>query len=223
MTIHRATLTRILALAGIAGPIYYVGFVTVLGLLWPGYDPIAQTQSELGAVDAPHGLLMNVAGFMALGVVILAFAGAFHLVLRPSPWKLVATVLMAVAGLGMVTVGFFPCDTGCVDITRTSELHSTFSMPGAIGLPGAAMLSSLALRDDGRFGRVWQAASFLLGLAALASGPIIAADLLPDQLGLLQRAAMWTPVLWMSAVAVRLAALDRAERGAAAATPRAPR
>jgi hypothetical protein len=216
MTGHRATLTRILALAGIAGPIYYVGFVTVLGMLWPGYDPIGQTQSELGAVDAPHGLLMNVGGFMALGLVILAFAAAFLLVLRPSPWKLVATVLMAVAGAGMIVVGFFPCDAGCVDVTRTSELHSTFSMPGAIGLPAAAMLSSLAFRDDGRFGPAWQAASFLLGLGALASGPIIAADLLPDQLGLLQRAAMWTPVLWMSAVAVRLAALAQTERGAEA-------
>jgi hypothetical protein len=223
MTRHRATLTYILVLAGIAGPIYYVGLVTIIGLLWAGYDPIRQTQSELGAVDAPLGLLMNVGGFMALGLVILAFAAAFLLVLRPSPWKLVATVLMAIAGIGMVTVGFFPCDAGCVDVSRTSELHSTFSMPGAIGLPAAAMLSSLAFRDDGRFGSAWQAASFLLGLAALASGPIIAADLLPDQLGLLQRAAMWTPVLWMSAVAVRLAALARTGLGAVAAPARAPR
>jgi hypothetical protein len=223
MTSYRAILTRLLTFVAIAGPIYYVGFVTVLGMLWPGYDPIGQTQSELGAVDAPHGLLMNVAGFMALGVVILAFAGDFHLVLRPSPWKLVATVLMAVAGAGMIVVGFFPCDAGCVDVTRTSELHSTFNMPGAIGLPAAAMLSSLAFRDDGRLGPAWQVASFLLGLAALASGPIIAADLLPDQLGLLQRAAMWTPVLWMSAVAVRLAALARTEREAVPAPARAPR
>jgi hypothetical protein len=215
--------TRILTLVGIAGPIYYVGFVTLLGLLWPGYDPIRQTQSELGAVNAPHGLLMNVAGFMALGVVILAFAAAYHLVLRPSPWKLVATVLMAVAGLGMITVGNFPCDAGCVDVTRTSELHSTFSMPGAIGLPGAAMLSSLAFRDDGRFGHAWQVASFVLGLATLASGPIIAADLLADQAGLLQRAAMWTPILWMSAVAVRLAALTRTDRGTVPAAARAAR
>jgi hypothetical protein len=223
MTRQRALATRILTLVGIVGPIYYIGFVTLLGLLWAGYDPIRQTQSELGAVGAPHGLLMNVAGFMALGIVILAFAAAYHLVLRPGPWKLAATVLMAVAGAGMIVVGFFPCDAGCVDVTRTSELHSTFSMPGAIGLPAAALLSSLAFRDDGRLGPAWQVASFLLGLAALASGPIIAADILPDQLGLLQRAAMWTPVLWMSAVTVRLSALARAEGGAVPASSRAPR
>lgn len=198
--------TRFLALVGVAGPLYYIGFVAVLGALWPGYDPVRQTQSELGAVGAPHGLLMNVGGFMALGVIILVFAAMYHVALRASPWKLLATVLLVVAGLGMITVGFFPCDTGCVDVTRTSELHSTFSMPGAIGLPAAAMLSSVAFRSDGRLGSTWQASSFLLGLAALTSGPIIAADVLPEHLGLLQRAAMWTPVLWMSAVSLRLSA-----------------
>jgi hypothetical protein len=46
--------TRLRALVGIAGPIYYVGFVTVVDVLWPGYDPIGQTQSELGALGR-HG------------------------------------------------------------------------------------------------------------------------------------------------------------------------
>lgn len=205
--------TRFLTSMSIAGPIYYVSFVSLLGLLWAGYDPITRTQSELGAVDAPHGLLMNVAGFMALGVVILAFAATLHRVLRTSPSRVVATVLLVVAGLGMITVGFFPCDAGCVDVTRTSELHSTFSMPGAIGLPAAAMLSSFALREDGRLGPAWQTASFLIGVAALASGPIIATDLLLDHLGLLQRVAMWAPILWMSAVSLRLRDLAQAVSG----------
>lgn len=206
-TPQRARVTRFSTLVGVAGPIYYVGFVTLLGLLWAGYDPIRQTQSELGAVGAPHGLLMNVAGFMGLGVIILAFAVAYHLVLRPSPSRWVAAGLMVVAGVGMITVGFFPCDAGCVDITRTGELHSTFSMPGAIGLPVAVMLSSLAFRDDGRLGPAWQVVSFVLGLATLASGPIVATDLLPDHLGLLQRIGMWTPILWMSAVSLQLKAM----------------
>lgn len=214
MTRRRVPVTRFLALVGIAGPICYIAFVSLLGLLWAGYDPIRQTQSELGAVDAPHGLLMNVAGFMALGVVILAFAAAYHLVLRPSPWRWVAAGLMVVAGVGMVTVGFFPCDAGCVDVTRTSELHSTFSMPGAIGLPAAVMLSSLVFRSDGRLGPTWQLSSLLLGLATLASGPIVAADLMPDHLGLLQRIGMWAPVLWMSAVSLRLNAMARPPIGA---------
>jgi len=197
-------ISRVLRLVAIVGPIYYVGFVIVLGLLWPGYDPVGQTQSELGAVGAPHGLLMNTAGFMAVGVIILAFAATFAFALRASAWKLLASGLLVMAGLGMITVGFFPCDAGCVDVTRTGELHSTFSMPGAIGLPAAMMLSSQAFRSDGRIGLAWQAVSFWLGVASLASGPIVAADLLSDQLGLLQRIGMWIPILWMSAVSLRL-------------------
>jgi hypothetical membrane protein len=208
-------LTRVLTLAAIVGPIYYVGFVALLGLLWTGYDPVRQTQSELGSVEAPHGLLMNVGGFMLLGVVTLAFAGAYALVLRSSAWKLAAIAALAVAGLGLITVGFFPCDAGCVDVTRTGELHSVFSMPSAIGLPAAMMLSASALRADGRLGSSWQTASFGLGLLTLASGPVIAAELLPDVDGLLQRAGMGTAVLWISAVSLRLLALASHENRAA--------
>ena len=57
------------------------------------------------------------------------------------------------------------------------------------------MLSSLVFQHDGIFGRTGQVVTFVIGLPALSSGPIVAADLLPDQLGLLQRAAMWTPIL----------------------------
>jgi len=199
-----SSLTRLCTLVGIAGPISYVVFVTLLGLAWAGYDPVRQTQSELGAVDAPHGPLMNVAGFMGLGITILAFVAAFVRIVRASPWKLLAAAALIVAGLGMVTVGFFPCDAGCLDVTRTSELHSTFSMPGAIGLPVALTLSAMAFRRDGRFGTAWQVGSLWLGLLALSSGPIVAADLLPDAAGLLQRGAMWAPILWISAVSARL-------------------
>jgi len=66
----------LLALVGAAGPLLYVLLVTVLGLLWEGYDPIRDSMSELGSVESPYGPLMNVAGCMALGVSILAFAAA---------------------------------------------------------------------------------------------------------------------------------------------------
>jgi hypothetical membrane protein len=199
------TLRRALALVGAVGPVGYLVLVTVLGLLWDGYDPIRDTQSELGAVDAPHRLVMNLAGFMGLGVSLLAFAAAYWLLLRPSWAKTLATGLLAVAGVGMVVVGFFPCDAGCVDVTATGRLHSVFSMPGAIGLPAAAMVSALAFRRDGRFGTLWQAVSFWLGLVSLASGPLIAVELVEGGNGLLQRAAMWPSLLWLTTVSLKLA------------------
>lgn len=199
-----------LILIGIAGPLFYVVMTTVLGVLWDGYDQIRDTQSELGAVDSPYRHLMNFAGFSALGVSIVAFATAYALAFRRGIWHTLATLLLVVAGAGMVIVGFLPCDPGCVDVTQTGRLHGTFSAPAAIGLPMAAMLSATVFRADGRFSTTWQAASFWLGLLALASGPVIAAELLDDANGLLQRAAMWPPLLWMTAVSMKLRSLASA-------------
>lgn len=79
---------------------------------------------------------------MGVGVSILAFSAAYHLLLRGSPPKGPVTALLVIAGAGMVVVGFFPCDAGCVDVTRTGALHSIFSAPAAIGLPVAATSGS---------------------------------------------------------------------------------
>lgn len=201
---------RALAAVGAVGPMLYVGLTMVLGLTWTGYDPIRDTQSELGAVDSPVQVVMNVAGFMGLGVSILAFAGAYAIVLRPGWPTWVATALLVVAGVGMVVVGFFPCDPGCVDVTTTGRLHGVFSAPGAIGLPAAAMVSALVFGRDGRWSTGWQLTSFVLGALSLASGPIIAAEVVAGANGLLQRAGMWPSLLWVSAVSIRLLVLTRA-------------
>lgn len=195
-------------MAPVVGTVSYLVLVTVLGVLWDGYDPVAQTQSELGAVDAPHTVLMNVGGFMVLGLSILAFAGAYLLLLRRSLARDVAVGLLGLAGLGMVTVGFFPCDPGCVDVTATGRLHGVFSMPGAIGLPGAAIVSAVALREDARFSVLWQGVSLGLGLASLLSGPLIAAEVFPEVNGLLQRVGMWSSLLWMVALSAKLVTLE---------------
>jgi hypothetical protein len=79
------------------GPLLYVLLVTVLGLLWEGYDPIRDSMSELGGVESPYGRLMNVAGFMALGVSILAFAAAYRLLLPRGRWQAIALPLAAMA------------------------------------------------------------------------------------------------------------------------------
>ena len=219
---RHAGLARALALIGAVGPVAYIVLTTVLGLLWEGYDPIRDTQSELGAVNSPYRTVMNVVGFMGLGVCILAFAGAYSLVLRDGWAKVLAVSLLALAGIGMVVVGFFPCDANCVDVTQTGRLHGTFSMPGAIGLPVAEMLTAMVFRRDGRFGTAWQAVSFWLGLLALASGPMVQAGLFEGSLGLLQRAGMWPPILWMTAVSLRLRALVPRRQGRGIRQARAP-
>ena len=79
---------RILALCGIVGPIIYAIVLTVLGLLWPGYNPISQYMSELGAVDAPHPIVMNVLGFQLLGIFMIDFGfGLYRGIIRDGAQK----------------------------------------------------------------------------------------------------------------------------------------
>jgi hypothetical protein len=200
----RGRIGHLAGLIAMVGPLFYVTLTTVLGLVWTGYDPLRQTQSELGSVGAPHAAIMNLAGFSLLGVVLLLFAWVYRSSIPGGVGVWLATVCLVVAGLGMLIVGFFPCDPGCIDVTPTGRLHGTFSMPGAIGLPVAMMISAGVFRRDGRFGHGWQLASFAVGAVGLLMGPVIAAGLLNDVDGLLQRAAMWPPLLWTSAVALRL-------------------
>lgn len=207
MTTNRTA--RALAIVGTAGPVAYIVLTIVLGLLWDGYNPLRDTQSELGAVDSPYQHVMNIGGLMGLGVWILAFAGAYAMVLRWIWVKTLVVLLLVVAGVGMIVVGFFPCDAGCVDVTRTGRLHGLWSAPGAFSLSAAAMASSQVFRLDGRFSMPWQFASFWGGVLSLAIGPVVGADLVPEWNGLLQRTGMWLAILWMAAVSARLAYLTK--------------
>jgi hypothetical protein len=79
-----------------------------------------------------------------------------------------------------------------------------FSIPGAVGLPAAAMVSAWVFSRDPRFGPGWPAGSFVVGVLSLASGPLIQAGIAQDANGLLQRLGMWPALLWMSLVSARL-------------------
>jgi hypothetical membrane protein len=207
---------RALLLAGVAGPLAYAALVVVLGLLTDGYQPIRDSMSELGAVDASHRHIMNIGGFMGLGVTILLFAAGFFMVLRDGWLPRLATGLLVAAGGFMIAVGFFPCDPSCVDVTLTGRLHSITSTPQAIALPLAAMVTAAVLRTDERIGTGWQAFSFWSGVTALATGPVVALDAVVAATGLVQRAGMGLSLLWMLAIAVKLRTLVPPDGGRSA-------
>jgi hypothetical membrane protein len=198
------------ALLGAAGPLVFMAVVLLAGLSWSGYDPVRQTQSELGAVDSPVRWMMNLGGFVLLGITLLAFALAYRSLLRPSGWREVVVVLLVLAGGGMIAVGFTPCDAGCIDVTTTGRWHSILSAPGAIGVSLAMVASGAAFRIDGRFSVRWQVASVTLGVLTLLSGPLIAREVFAGLGGLLQRAAMGVAMAWLCAVGVRLFLAARA-------------
>ena len=194
------------AAAGLAAlaPVVYLIVTIALGLALPGYSVVGDTQSELGASDAPRGWVMNFGGFFVLGLGVLAFALAYWAVLRGSLMATLAVALIVLAGVGTVAVSFFPCDPGCVDVTSTGRAHALLSAPGAIGLPGAAVLSAWVVRDKPAFGPAWAKGSFLAGATAFVAGPLVGLEVLDVFNGMIQRLGMWTALGWMSAICIRL-------------------
>ncbi len=61
----KATYLRALKLAAIIGPIQSVAGWAISGALWPGYDPLKKTISDLAANDSPVQLIQS--GFFLVG------------------------------------------------------------------------------------------------------------------------------------------------------------
>lgn len=102
---------RWLALAGVAGPVLFVAVFTLAGFLRPGYSPVGQDVSELGA--RPGAWLQN-ANFAVFGVLLVLFTVAFHRGMRPviDGGRLKACfALLTVSGLGVAAAGYFHVPT----------------------------------------------------------------------------------------------------------------
>jgi hypothetical protein len=99
--------------------------VLVAGSLHPGYSHASQFISELGATGAPYRAVMNFGGIIPAGVLTVAFALAMYWNFGPGFSLAVSSALAAVAGLGRLTAGIFPCDPGCsmVEMSRPAQIH----------------------------------------------------------------------------------------------------
>ncbi len=114
---------RLLSLAacGVAAPIAYTGAAFAASLKHPGYDHLRNFISELGATGAPGAPIMNFAGFLLYGVLIIAFALAVHRGIRADVGGWLGPTVLALYGLAYVGVALAPCDPGCQ--ATTPSLH----------------------------------------------------------------------------------------------------
>jgi Protein of unknown function (DUF998) len=106
---------------GLAAPIVFTGAAFAASLKHPGYDHLENFISELGATGAPGAPIMNFAGFLPYGVLIMAFALAIHRGIRAEAGGWLGPTLLALYGLAYVGVALAPCDPGCQ--ATTPSLH----------------------------------------------------------------------------------------------------
>ena len=120
-------LVTVSAVAGVIGPILFAIIVTMLGLLWNGYNPLTQTISELGATNAPNKDLQAL-NFAILGILSTIFAAGLGV---HSKSFLSTSVLIGIYGLGTLLVAGLPCDPGC-SFKSTSPVQTAHSLDALI-------------------------------------------------------------------------------------------
>lgn len=151
-------------LGGVVNPVAFVVTYTVAGALRPGYSPIRQPISDLGA--GRHGPLMDTIA-VARGLPLTVFAAGFAMVMRPVPgagWRRLATTLLVLRGLANVATGLF------TDAPATVAIHSVATVIALLSVVLAFLVTGRVLRRDARWRR-WGSYS----LAATAASVLLAA------------------------------------------------
>ncbi|MFC1976636.1 DUF998 domain-containing protein [Chloroflexota bacterium] len=199
-------MTRLLAICGIVGPIQFIVVILVFGLLRPGYDPIRQYMSELGAVGAPNAIAFILPEFL-LGLMMIAFAFGLHRGINEGKGSKLVPILIAVSGVGWLGASIFRCDVGCVNVSVTGTMHGLFGMFAVPPLLIAPLAILPRLKKDNRW-QSYRPFSLIMGALAVPFFCVMfSAEVSPalePYRGLIQRLTFYTPLLWTEVMAIRL-------------------
>ena len=196
---------RILALCGIAGPIFFTVVVLILGSLRPGYSHLTQAISELGETGAPNAIFQQV-NFLMIGALVLAFSLGLHRGIGQGKGSKVGPVLLGIfALLSGVGNSIFPCDPGCEFVTFTGTMHNVTGLLGFLAFVAAALVLSRRYMTDGmwRGYRSYSIVSGILVLLFLFAFIAASAGAVPFR-GVFQRTFVGLMFLWLIVTGVRL-------------------
>ncbi len=209
-----ARMTRAGLACGLAASLLWAVAIVLAGELRPGFDHVSQYISELGERGSATEMLMRVGGFVGSGVLIVAYALAFHAMVvrltdRPRLALLIAA-LVALNGIGRIGAGIFPCEPGCAapDVLG-QRLHGLSASLAFMALTAAALLGPLLFRRNARL-RLLSVYSFASGVAGLIFLVLMSAsEATRAYTGLYERLASGVLTLWLFVSAGRLSMLAR--------------
>ena len=205
--------SRGLLLAGIAAPVVLTVAIVLAGYYEPDYSHVSQYVSELGAVGASHQRAFNSGGLFLSGVLTVLFALGLYLRVKPHTSLVATSVLAALAGVGRLVAGLFPCDAGCnmEEMSLPATVHSLAAFIGLLSGALAPIFLAIGLR------RSRQNILFRLS-AGLGSASLVLAVIffgfgkgLP-YIGVIQRLILAAFYAWVVAVALRIDALNPGDR-----------
>jgi hypothetical protein len=197
-------MTETLLIVGVAATVVSVAVLLIEGALRRGYDPTYHTVSALSLGDRGW---IQIANFLQLGVGMFAFAAGVHQALN----SVVATVMVAIFGLGAIVAGVFRMDPmrgyppGAQTGTPTTLTwhHQVHDMAGPIMFL-AIFGACLALA--GRLQGLWRLHTILTAVAGLALtiSTAVAWQKDANNTGLLQRALILVYSSWIVLLGIHL-------------------
>lgn len=180
-------------------PLFFIGGTLVAEALWPAFDPVGQTISELAAGDAPTRVFMT---------IMFTLTGTCHLVTsvfavgigRPG------RIALGLAGLSTLAIAAFPLPT----VATSSTAHTLSAMAGFVLL---AIWPVLGLHRSRHYPWLIRPAGAVLGTLLMGGLCIwfLVVWLSPDatMLGVSERAAANLQSLWPALVVAALVIRQR--------------
>ena len=197
-------LQKISAIFGILGPVINAIVFTILGSLYPGYNPISQFISELATSEAPHNEIMNIFGFNLFGLYLIFFGIGLYLGVERHILITISMILFVISGICIFSLSMFPCDIGCSNLTFTGIGHNLIIKFPSIAMPAAILLSLYPLWKDKNWQNYWWLFFLQIGIFLVIFYPIAIFSDLSLVNGLIQRLGLGVPLSWIFIMSVKL-------------------
>lgn len=195
--------TRLAFITGMMGVLAVILLTVIGGANFPNYSHASQFISELGADGAPNARVINLAGFLPAGILIIAFAFFAWRSLPRSGATTFGMAGLALFALGYLVAAFFPCEGDCRPPAPTlaQAIHNLFGLAGYLIAP--ASLFALGWQA-----RRWPKATPLAAFGFIGSGFALLGLLFlsPDfqYVGVAQRILEGSVLQWIMACALYL-------------------
>jgi hypothetical membrane protein len=201
----RKTVSRVLNAAGIVAPVLWVAALVYIGSLRPEYSHYRQYVSELAARGTPTQHLMQVAGFLLPGLMVVAF-GVFVGLSAHTKLAGSGAALLIVSGLARIVAGVFPLDACCTAMAPSfsERVHNAAGAAYVLAMGAAVLVWCAVAERTFRTRAHWFRWYSLATLVAAITLPLwlIRFGIDPANVGLFQRASFALLNLWILIFAV---------------------
>jgi len=202
----------LLGLCGVLSPVFLVVATTVGGALRPGYDPVANSISELYEIGAPNApwLMVLLTTYHAL---VIPLAIGIHCGLPRRQYGWIGPFFLGMAGLFGIPLGAYArCDPGCFGATSfRGQLHGILVLVTVLLIFAAMVSIWLRTRSDPS----WRSyARYTLGtaIAGIAFGTLMVPFIQGQYSGLLERISVTIILQWYAMTGLRLIRAHRTHR-----------